>query len=83
MQTDSVRARRAKLEEDIEAFEHWQRASARNADNLTGAGHPRREEQTRAIGCPQAGRMARYENRPCRLLWSRLRTAGSLRSQGR
>jgi len=67
MHTQSGRARLIKLEEEIAAFERWQKDSYATFERVTkkSAGDGRREGVAQEVRRAHAGRMARYANRPC------------------
>jgi hypothetical protein len=67
MRTDLLCERLVKLEDEITAFERWQRASNPTAANThTSALNGRGQEEGRAIGYARGGRMARCGSLPCR-----------------
>ncbi len=67
MRTELVRARLTKLEEEIAAFERWQKDSYSTHEHATKKGprHGKQEGDAQEVRRAHAGRMARYANRPC------------------
>ncbi len=67
MHTELVRARLTKLEEEIAAFERWQKDSNSTHEHATkkGPSHGGREGDAQGVRRAHAGTMARYANRPC------------------
>jgi hypothetical protein len=65
METKSIRPRLAKLEEEIVAFEHWQKASTREDVAKKGPRRGRQGGDAQGIRGAHMGRTARYANRPC------------------
>jgi len=65
MQMKSVRARLARLEEEIAAFERWQQDSICEHPAKKGPSHDRHDGNVRGMRRARAGRMARNANCPC------------------